>query len=258
MYIGWVNNVNKVILDSTSVSVGENAVVQDTLEAGGQKKSRLVSVTTPDKFSVTMEFSFDDDSLDENGHTELERFWIWYKYRHCYGVNPFLFPAILINSNRQSGDSVESREHTANSINNQYHPEPPYTEANIPDFEYYVITSAVNGSKSGNCLQVTMTWETYATGAYTVPDDTSTIDHFEAHNGYVDVTLTSIPDTEPTKDTWTATIKKGNGSYTSLPFTASFFDGDVSVRLYFTPKSTAGTYTVKMYDLPTSSFTVGA
>lgn len=257
MYIGWATNINKEILDSTSVTVGENATVTDNLESGGQKKSRLASANVPDKFNVTMAFSFDDESKDANGYTELERFWIWYKYRHCYGVNPFKFNAILINSNRQNGDSVESRTHSANAYNNQQSPSTPLSESDIPDFEYYRITSAVEGSKSGNCLLITMTWETAATGSYTIPDEESSIDYIDAENGYVDVILTSTPDTEPIPTTWTVQIKQGESSYSDLAITNCVFDGDLTARLYFTERTIEGVYTVKI-DTETSVFVVGA
>ena len=33
-YIGWPSNVNKIILDQTTVTVGENAVIEDALDNG--------------------------------------------------------------------------------------------------------------------------------------------------------------------------------------------------------------------------------
>jgi len=255
MYIGWPTNVNKIVLDSTNVTVGEGATVQDNLESGGEKKSRLVNANPADKFNVTMEFSFEEDSKDENNYTELDRFWIWYKYRHCYGTNPFKFPAILINSNHQEGNSVESREHAANAYNNQQQPVIPLTEADIPDTEYYKITSAANADKSGHCMRVSMTWETAATGPYTIPDDISEINRIEAHNGYVDVYLTSTPDTEPSENTWTVYFKKGNLDPEVLTINNVVFDGDTIARLYFTPETEAGTYTVTIGE-ETSQFVI--
>ena len=255
MYIGWAVNVNKIILDSTSVTVGDKATVKDGLESGGQSKSRLSCATPADIFSVTMAFSFDDESKDASGLTEIERFWAWYKYQHCYGVNPFQFPAILINSNRQIGDSTERREHIANTLNNQQQPQTPYTEADIPDFEYYRITSAVQGSKSGTDLQVSMTWEIHATGAFTIPDETSTIDHITAENGYIDVVLTSTPSSEPTTATWTVYIEDPLHVQSVLTITRCVFDGDVTARLYFEPRSQSGTYKVTIGDF-SSQFTV--
>lgn len=255
MYIGWAVNVNKLVLDSSNVTVGEGATVKDALESGGQSKSRLSCASPADKFSVTMAFSFAEESKDSSGLTELDRFWTWYKYQHCYGVNPFQFPAILINSNRQTGNSYEDRGYIAARLNNTQHPQVPYTEADIPDFEYYKITSAVNGSKSGTDLSVNMTWETYATGAFTIPDEESTINSITAHNGYVDVVLTSTPSSEPTTDTWTVYVEDPMHTQTQLTINNCVFDGDVTARLYFDERTQTGTYKVTIGDF-SSTFTV--
>ena len=145
---------------------------------GGQKKKRLVSANPPDKYNVTMAFNCVEKGND--GLTELERFYAWYKYQHRYGVNPFIFPAILINSNRQQGMSQEDVDYIVSRI---AHGDPT---AKLPDNEYYIITSAIEGSKSGNHLEISMTWETYATGAFTIPEDASEVDHIIAQNGYVE------------------------------------------------------------------------
>ncbi len=240
-YIGWATNVNKIILDSTDVNVGEGATVQDSLETGGQKKSRLVCANPPDKFSVTMTFNFTDESKDANGDTELDRFWKWYKWEHRYGVNPFKFPAILLNTNRQQGWATEERGYIANRTNNTEHPEIPLTPDDVPDYEYYKITSAANGTKSGNDCQVTMTWETYATGVISVPAETAEPYQIEAENGYVDVIFTSTPSTEPTDASYTLYID--NVATTVSKF---YFDGDVTLRLFFTPLATTGVHTAKV------------
>lgn len=248
-YIGWATNVNKIILDSTSITVGDGATVKDTLETGGQSKSRLVCANPADKFSVTMLFDCDNKNVDHfgnwvgDGFTELERFYTWLKYRHCYGANPFQFPAILINSNRQDGYSTEEVEHIINRIANGD------TEATLPDYDYYRITSAVEGTKTGHDMQVTMTWETYATGAFTIPDDTSAINELRAENGYVDVVLTSSPLTEPTVNTWTLYITPPLGTEETEEVQYCVFDGDVTARLFFEKKTTpAGTYTARIGD----------
>jgi len=231
MYIGWATNVNKNILDSTGITVGEGATVEDSLETGGQKKKRLARATPSDKYSVTQKFDCIEKGAD--GYTEVERFWAWYKYRHCYGVNPFSFPAILINSNRQKGNSQEEYENILARIRNGD------LTAKLPDNEYYVITSAAEGNKVGNDIEIKMTWETYATGVINVPDDTVSVDHIEAHNGYVDIVLTGTPTTEPTTLTWPMTI---NGL--TEPVTLCTFDGNVTARYYFETKITPGVYVV--------------
>ena len=233
MYIGWATNVNKEIIDSTTISVGNGATVEDSIETGGQKKKRLICANPPDKYNVTMAFNFVEKGND--GLTELERFYAWYKWQHCYGVNPFVFPAILINSNRQLGMSQEDVDYILSRI---AHGD---TSAKLPDNEYYIITSAVEGSKSGNALQLTMTWETYATGVLSIAEDTSEVDRISAENGFVDVYLTSTPSSEPTVDTW---VLKINNNVITPAYCV--FDGDVKARLYFTPETTAGTYTVEI------------
>ena len=249
-YTGWPTNVNKLILDSTSVTVGEGAVITDSLETGGQKKSRLARANPSDKYQVTMTFSFDEESKDENGQTELDRFWSWLKWKHCYGTNPFKFPAILLNSNRQRGWSQEERGYIANQMNNQGL---DVTPDDIPDYEYYCITSAAEGTKSGTHCQITMTWETYATGVISVPDETATVDDISATNGYVDVFFTETPQTEPDNNSFTLYIDD-----VETATTAYVFDGDVTLRLFFeplTPDPQTVTHTAKILN-KTSRFDV--
>lgn len=226
-YIGWANNVNKIILSSTSVTVGEGATVTDNLEAGGLKKTRVSCANPADKYSVTMEFDF--VNKDDNGLTELDRFYIWYKWSHCYGANPFMFPAILLNSNRQSGYSPESQNY---------------------DYEYYVIESAVDGNKSGLSQEVKMTWKTFATGPINIPDDTSAVDHITAENGCVTIFLTSTPSTEPSTATYPVSINDVAATITGMQY-----DGTTTLKYYFTPFTTTGTYTVTVNG-KTASFQV--
>lgn len=244
-YIGWPTNVNKIILDSTTVTVGDGATVQDSLETGGQKKTRLARENSSDKYSVTMTFSFTEESKegDPNGFTELDRFWVWYKWVHCYGTNPFRFPAILLNSNRQYGWATEEREHIANRQNNTEHREGSdiLTADDIPDYEYYRITSAAEGSKSGTDCQITMTWETYATGPITVPDETAAVYAIEPVNGYIDVLLTSTPRTEPTDTTWELLIDDEPVTVTGM-----VFDGNVTARLFFDKLTDGQIHTAKI------------
>ena len=247
-FITWATNVNKIIEDSTNVIVGEGGAQHDTLEAPGIKKSRTTCSNPPDKFAVTMNFNFVERGAD--GLTEIERFYSWYKWKHCYGTNPFKFPAILINSNRQIGSSVEERTYQANAINNQQHPEVPVTPDDIPQYEYYKITSAVDSSKSGNDQQVKMTWETYATGIISIPDDTVEVDKITPANGEVSILLTDTPQLEPDINTYSLAI---NGE--PEPVTGFMYDGAVNVTLFFDKKSAPGVYEVEV-DGKTGSFEV--
>lgn len=245
-YIGWATNVNKVILDSTTITVGDGATVQDALETGGQKKSRLVSATPADRYQVTMLFNCVDKGVDHDGawvgdnYTEYERFMRWFKYRHCYGVNPFKFPAILINSNQQRSASTEELEHITNRIENGD------LTAELPDYEYYRITSAAEGSKTGHDQQISMTWETVATGAFSIPDNEVTVMTIAAENGYVDILLSASPTEEPTENTWTVMLSAAGDEFEQETVTHCVFDGDTTVRLYFEKKTKAGIYTVRI------------
>lgn len=221
MIIGWPTNVNKVILDSTSITVGEGAVVTDNMEVTGVKKRRLGCANPADKFQVNMEFNFSEK--DSNGYTELDRFYTWYKFNHQYGINPFEFPAILINSNRIEGYAQSE-----------------IRPGHIPDSECYVITSAVDGSKSGLCQQVKMTWETYATGVIHVQNNTVSVNSISAENGCVSVNFTDTPTTEPTMNDFSS--MKING--VALSISAIVFDGNVTESVYFEPVTTPGTYTI--------------
>lgn len=256
MLIGWATNVNKEVLDSTNVKVGENATIKDSTESGGQKKTRVTCANPPDVFSVSMDFDCVTKGYDavdpstheiihvDDGLTEYERFMAWYKWKHCYGANPFEFPAILINSNRQQGMSQDELEHILRRIENH---DPT---AKLPDNEYYVITSAVDGSKSGLCQRVNMTWETFATQPLLIEDEESEVDEILAENGYVDIVLTSTPDTEPTKNTWELKID----NVTTEVITA-IFDGNVTVRYYFEPLTTVGVHVASIGE-ETDSFEV--
>lgn len=241
MFTTWATNVNKIILDSTSITVGNGATITDNLE-NGLKRRRVACSTPPDSYKVVMSFECDEKGTD--GYTELERFYKWYKYTHRYGTNPFLFPAILINSNRQIGMSREEYESILTRIANH---DPT---AHLPDEEYYIITSAIEGSKSGSHLQISMTWETYATNEFTITTDYPVIDHIEPHNGYVDIVMTKTPEVEPTKNSYTLKIDNADKTVT-----ACYFDGDRTIRYYFEALTTPGTHTATVLD-KTERFTV--
>ena len=83
-----------------------------------------------------------------------------------------------------------------------------------------------------------MTWETYATGVISVPDDIVAVQGISAENGYVDIILTDTPTTEPTKFTWELKI---DNIATTVDYCV--FDGDVTVRYYFEPLTVIGFHT---------------
>lgn len=241
-YCGWANHVNRIILSSTGVTVGDGAIVSDSLESGGQKKSRLVSSNPPDKFSVTMAFDFSTPVY--NNYTELDLFWLWYKNVHKFGTVPFEFPAILLNSNRQAGDSQEAINHIINRINNGD------TTAKLPDREFYCITSAVNGSKEGLSQKVTMTWETYATSTIQVEDEEYTVDDYSvSENGYIHILLRGDPQpqTLPSSVTWTVQKSTDSGTtWSNIEIkNCAYNSEDNSVYLLYNPLPT-GRYLIKI------------
>lgn len=250
-YCGWAYNVNKWILDVTKVTVGDGASVTDEIESGGLKKRRVTCSNPPDKYSVTMEFDFAEKQ--SNGYTELENFWAWYKTVHKFGTVPFEFPAILINSNRQQGYAQDDLAHIQERIAHHL----PIPEDEIPRTEYYCITSALEGSKSGNSLQITMTWETYATGTVQVPDEAHEIDHVEAYNGQAQVFLTTPPAVYiPDASTWPVTYESSTGDYGTLSITGCIFDGNVTAVLFFDKFQTPATYTVSVNGIAAAPFVV--
>lgn len=243
-YCNWAYGVNKRILDSTSLTVGDGAVVQDSLESGGLKKSRLACSNPPDKFAVTMDF----DSVEPvyNGYTELELFWIWYKNVHKFGTVPFEFPAILINSNRMKGNSQEELSHIIRRIENNDE------TAVMPDTEYYCITSALSSQKSGYSQRISMTWETYATGSIQIDTEEAEIERLEAENGVLKVVLTDVPSplNIPNAGTWTVEISSAGSENSPLEIISSYYDGDNCVYLLFN-KLEIGTYNISIDDKST-------
>lgn len=236
-YVGWAVDVNKIILDSASINIGDGATVSDNLETGGKTLSRLSCFNPPDKFSVEMDFDW--VKKDTNGLTEKDRFFNWYKYTLKYSANSFQFPSILLNSNNSTGEDTEQVSYKKDT-----------------SYEWYRITSAVGGNKSGNSIKLKMTWITDSVGIIEIPAKAKSVDHIESHNGYIDIILLSKPDTEPTTNDFGLDIDG-----TSEAITHFIFDGSKLFRIYFTSKTVTGTYSTKIwsstYSFVTSSSGTG-
>lgn len=226
-YIGWASHVNKVILSDTSLTFGENATDTDELSSGG-KKTRLKSSYVPDKFSVVMAFEADDNVsyTDSDGNTvtldktEFQLFVEWYKYKHKYGTVPFEFPKIVYSP--QTGIKIYDDNSNSSLV------------------EYYKITSAVEGSKSGTMIQVTMTWESVYGGIVNIASSTPSVKGIEkATTEYIDIVFSEISDTEPTKDLFTLYIND-----TENDIVGFYFDGAYTARVYFEEIADSGTYTI--------------
>lgn len=179
-YIGWPTDVNSIILDSTTVSIGEGATIEETLQSGGKKRTRLASTAIPDRFSVTMDFDF--IKRDANGLTEKDRFLNWLKYKHKYGANPFEFKSILIGSREQKSNEVMT---------------------------YYKISPGVSMQKSGFCMRTTMTWEEDIVGSIVIEDVVPVVDYDNCvlqrvnNEHRIVIVYTEHPDIVPTTQTFT-------------------------------------------------------
>ena len=168
--IGWPMGVNKKILDSTSITVGEKGYSEDAGDAGVFSERRLNSLYAPDTYPVSMDFNWLEK--DENGKSELDRFVDWYKYRHKRGVKPFEFPAI---SNFNIRGSIKTC--------------------------YYKIISAPTMQKSGFCMRVSMQWTEVYRGLIEIPDAIVSVNTVEVKVGQLKckakITFTKSFDTEP-------------------------------------------------------------
>lgn len=174
--ISWRTDVNTKILDSTSITVGENAWVEDS-SSNGFKQRRPNSLVNSTKFQVTMDFNWLDK--DSNGNSEFDRFVNWYKYRHEYGSNPFYFESI-----------------SRFNING-----PIIGSDGNPIMCQYKITSAPQFQKSGFCMRCTMTWEEVYAGIIQAEIPEFSVDYINAERGSIYVTYTQIPSEVPSPAT---------------------------------------------------------
>lgn len=215
-YIGWAPNVNKIILDSTTISVGKDATKKS--EAGtGKKPTVLKGSFVPTEYAVEMDFNW-VEIVEGTGKTEYQLFLEWYEYDHKYGTVPFAFPKILYSQN--TGIKVIDEE------NKSF------------DFEYYKITSAIEGQKSGFDIRVKMTWQNVYSGVVVIPDATPEITGISRVNkNFIDVSFSSIGRTEPNASEFTLYI---NDEETSL---VGFLYSTKVARLFF-PTLQSGTYTI--------------
>ncbi len=179
-HISWASNVNKTILDSAQVTVGENALKQDSLESN-RKKTRLSCSLPPKIFQVTMDFDWLEKDI--NNLTEKDRFLNWYQYKLKYGANCFQFPSVLLGENKGVT-------------------------------EWYRITSAVQGQKSGNSERFTMTWESVFEGTITIPDVSVSLERVSVNKSYIELVFTDVPDLYPTTND--VIIKVDNVAITPL------------------------------------------
>lgn len=200
-YTGWASNVNKIIIDSSTISVGENALRNDELE-NGHRRTRARSTYVPDTYSVVMDFDW--EKLGSDGKSEYQRFIEWYKYQHKYGSVPFEFPSILYSA--------------SNGIN-----------VYGTHSEYYKITSAIEGSKFGSSIRVKMTWTTVYGGVVSIAQEENVFSNIEnLKSNSCDVIFSSVGSVEPVSQTFTVTVNGVEVDITSFIFNGNkgriFFD----------------------------------
>ena len=171
--VSWRTDVNKCILDSTTITMGEGGLKEDSSD-NGYKLRRATALASPVKYSVTMDFDWLEK--DSDGNSEFDRFQTWYKYRHQYGTNPFWFPNISkFNIN---GTVTNSNGKT--------------------QMCQYIITSAPSFSKSGFCMRCTMTWEEVYTGIIAAEIPSLEYSAIQAENGLITLIATQELEEEPT------------------------------------------------------------
>ena len=210
-YIGWATGVNRIVLDTSSITVGENALKTDELESGG-KRSIQKRAYVPDTFSVSMSFDWVNNVYIngiDTGKTEYQLFIEWYKYAHKYGSVPFEFPKIIYSQN--TGINIYDTVDHGNK-----------------DVEYYKITNAVQGSKSGEHVQVTMNWETVYGGEVSIAPSVPAVVGIQATKDYVDIFFSLVSETAPVSTQFTVYL--GNNVLTKTGFC---YDGDKTVRIYY-------------------------
>lgn len=210
-YIGWAANVNKHILDSTVVSIGSDSVIEESLDSG-KKITRLKNSACPDVFNVVMDFDWVEQ--DTNGLTEKDRFYNWYKYQHCFGVNPVEFPKIILGAENTSGTTA-----------------------------FYKITAGAQGQKNGELERFQMTFTEVFSGSVTIPSETAVLDHITAYTDRVEAVFSSSPSTTPVSSGFALSITFA-GVTSSITPARYEFDGSMTETLWLDSEiTTSGNYT---------------
>lgn len=147
--VRWPPSVNKRIIDSTTITIGENAYVENKSDSGNFSDRYLTSLFSPDTYQVVMDFDWQEK--DSNGDSEFDRFVKWYKYDEQRGANPFEFPSITRFGVNGSGYYQSEMGETSKDSS--------YKAGNSVELSRYKITSALQIQKSGFCYRVSMTWQ---------------------------------------------------------------------------------------------------
>ena len=223
--INWANQVNKKIIDSTKIVIGENGFVDNESDSKNFAERYLTSISSPDTLNVVMDFDWSGDDpiypKDENGYTEFDRFVIWYKFEHKRGVNPFWFPAIT----KFNADGSKK-------------------------IAQYKIISALSPEKSGFSMRVSMTWKEVYTGAIEIPQSTTSIDSMICKNGRLLVTYTDrLGSTKPTIEASSIKYRLfGETNYTDAEIDYIDLDGKTAIVNFQSDNLLFGTYEILFSD----------
>lgn len=169
--IGWPNNVNQIISDQTSITIGEGGIVEDQTSTGYQQRA-LTQIVSQKKYNVIMFFNYVEK--DDKGLSEYDRFERWYEFRHKRGTVPFEFPSI-------SKFNIDS------------------TSEATYEYARYRITSPLQISKSGLDMQISMTWTEVYSGIVNIPEVTkASMVTVSSEGRYIKIHLDSEPEVAPT------------------------------------------------------------
>lgn len=209
-YINWCANVNKRILDSTKITIGNNGYFDNKSESGNITERSLTSIIGLDTFSVVMDFDWLEK--DTNGDSEFDRFVKWYKFNHQRGTNPFYFPSIT-----------------------------NFTQVGSTKNCLYKITSALSPEKSGFSMRVSMTWEEVYSGILEVSLSEQDVDHILIEeDGRIEIVYTGIIQSTKTLTSHTIQYKKVNDTdWTTLTLTQVTQTGE-SLFYNYTPVCESG------------------
>lgn len=208
MKLGWPVNVNQIIIDSTTLDLGEGTVEQEM--QNGKTETWLKSSCIPETINVTMDFDFFEK--DENGLTEFDRFTRWFKFKHKYGTVPFEFPTIY------------------------------KTGREITSYSTYKIKGSPKFTKRGLAQRASMVWTEDFKEFVNIPNKKLELERIFAENGSVYLFFNNSPDEIVTTDKFSINFKQ-NDSEIDVPITSIKTDNNV-VTYTFPPFSTVGTYSV--------------
>lgn len=214
----WAIGVNRIILNDTSTSIGENSVQTDTSD-NGSDMTILKASGSPDTYSVTMMFSNDieDSFYKKFGKTEWQTFLDWFKYNLLMGQNPFYFHKI----------------------------DDPRGEVSNRSSVYKIKSNGLpKGSPEGSYYKVTMTWIEYLKNPISFSEEEITVDTIYITDGVIDLRFTDKPETIPEKTDFSAIMENlttgANEETVSLQWLD--YDGFKSALLYFDSPTVTGDY----------------